>query len=226
MLPDIHEVTRGRWRGILAHFGMSQKELSGKHGPCPMCIGVDRFRFDNKDGRGTWICNHCGAGTGVDLVMHLRGWDFKTAVQEVRPLVGIASAEPVKAGMSADDKRKMRLEIWKGSRPIQKGDEVDRYLTSRKVGLDRYPASLRFNPALRYAEGKHFPGMVAAVQDEDGQGVTLHRTFLTDGDKAPVESPRRLTPGDLPNGSAVRLAPAAEVMGIAEERCCIKQPRA
>lgn len=216
MLPDIHEAARGRWRGILSHYGLSQKELSGKHTACPMCGGVDRFRFDDKGGRGTFFCNNCGAGSGMDLVMHLKGWDFKTAVQDVRPLVGISTAEPVKPGMSEDKQREMRRAIWNASRAITKGDEVDRYLAGRGVALDDYPASLRFNPALRYVEGRSFPGMVAAVQDEDGQGVTLHRTFLQGGEKAPIDTPRRLTPGPIPNGSAVRLTAPAAVMGIAE----------
>ncbi|NYY79755.1 hypothetical protein DMH17_06695 [Raoultella planticola] len=33
-----------------------------------MCGGADRFRFDDKEGRGTWFCNQCGAGDGLKLV--------------------------------------------------------------------------------------------------------------------------------------------------------------
>lgn len=39
-----------------------------KHQPCPLCGGTDRFRCDDKDGTGSWICNQCGAGTGYTLV--------------------------------------------------------------------------------------------------------------------------------------------------------------
>ncbi len=35
--------------------------------------GKTRFRFDDKEGRGTWICNHCGAGDGADLAMKVTG---------------------------------------------------------------------------------------------------------------------------------------------------------
>lgn len=38
------------------------------HGPCPHCGGKDRFRMDDLEGRGTWFCNQCGAGDGLDLV--------------------------------------------------------------------------------------------------------------------------------------------------------------
>lgn len=216
MSVDIHESARGKWRGILSHYGLDQKALSGKHCACPMCGGKDRFRFDNKEGRGTWYCNNCGAGNGVDLVMGLRGMQFIDAVKDIRPLVDGSEPEKQQQGMSGSDQRKMRKEIWDGARRVVKGDEVDRYLSGRGVALDQYPGTLRFHPSLRYAYGQHFPGMVAAIQNDTGTCICLHRTFLTDGEKAPVDVPRKVTPGELPNGSAVRLFPAAPIMGVAE----------
>lgn len=216
MQPDIHEQTQGRWRGILSQFGMSQKELSGKHGPCPMCQGTDRFRFDDKQGRGTWFCNSCGAGSGIDLVMKLRGWDFKKATQEVRPLVGMASAEPIKAGMSDQDKRRLRMDLWQSSQPIQQGDGVSQYLAGRGLDQPTYPVCLRTCNHCRYSATQNFTAMIAAVQDEGGQGVSLHRTFILDGVKAPVDNPRMMMPGSIPNGSAVRLGQSGSVLGIAE----------
>lgn len=214
---DIHEASRGRWRGILSHMGMSQKELSGKHTACPICReGTDRFRFDNKDGNGTWICSHCGAGRGVDMVMALKGMQFKDAVEEVRQLVGVAKAEPIKAGQSEDQKRKFRQELWRASVPVTKGDEVDTYLAGRGIDRPRYPKSLRYCPDCRYSEGQRFPAMIAAVQDAGGIGVSLHRTFLKHGEKAPVDSPRMVTAGELPMGSAIRLSEPCRVLGIAE----------
>jgi putative DNA primase/helicase len=217
MLADIHEAARGRWRGILSQFGVSQRHLSGKHGPCPMCGGVDRFRFDDRGGRGTFFCNACGAGSGLDLVMRLRGVDFGEAVKLVRPLVGLAAPEqPIKAGMSREDQRRMRLDLWNASRPVTAGDPVDTYLRGRGLGLLAYPKALRFHPACRYSEGLNYPTMIAAVQDEHGQGVSLHRTFLLDGHKAPVDSPRMVTPGELPPGACVRLSAPSPRLGIAE----------
>ena len=61
----------GRWRGILPALGVPAKALSNRHGPCPMCGGKDRFRFDDKGGRGTWICSKCGAGDGIELVKRI-----------------------------------------------------------------------------------------------------------------------------------------------------------
>ena len=58
---------QGHWTKILISNGIDEKFLKNKHGPCPVCGGKDRFRFDNKDGRGTFFCNHCGPGDGVGL---------------------------------------------------------------------------------------------------------------------------------------------------------------
>ena len=63
----------GQWLGILSAIGLPARSLVNKHGPCPMCGGKDRFRFDDKNGRGTWICSQCGAGDGVTLVMQFLG---------------------------------------------------------------------------------------------------------------------------------------------------------
>lgn len=216
MLADIHEAARGRWRGILFQIGLDQKTLSGKHCPCPMCGGVDRFRFDDKAGRGTFFCNSCGAGSGMDLVMRVRGVDFAEAVKIVRDLVGLSAPAPIKAGMSQDEQRAYRRGIWSASQPVRAGDQVDTYLRGRGAHLAQYPRALRMHPNCRYAEGRHFPAMVAAIQDQYGAGVSLHRTFLLDGGKAPVDSPRMVTPGDLPPGSCVRLSEPCPALGIAE----------
>lgn len=52
---------------------------NGKHCPCPICGGKDRFRFDNQNGRGTYICNQCGSGDGLELMKHYYHCDAKEA---------------------------------------------------------------------------------------------------------------------------------------------------
>lgn len=216
LLPDIYDATQGRWRGILSQFGLDQRQLSGKQCPCPICGGKDRFRMDNKGGRGTWYCNQCGAGTGFDMVMKLRGWDFRMALAEIRKLVGIASQEPIKAGISENDARQMRRDLWRSSVAIKPGDAVDQYLKGRYVDQPTYPGALRLCYDCRYDNENSFTAMIAAVQDLDGTCVSLHRTWVKDGYKAPVDTPRKVMPGTIPNGSAVRLGVAGETLGIAE----------
>ena len=74
----------GKWQGILPALGVPSKALSNRHGPCPMCGGKDRFRFDDKGGRGTWICSKCGAGDGIELVKRIQNVEFKEAARSDR----------------------------------------------------------------------------------------------------------------------------------------------
>jgi len=64
----------GRWRELLPRFGIPSTVLDGKHHPCPGCGGKDRFRFDDLEGTGTFICSQGGkgdhAGDGLGLLIH------------------------------------------------------------------------------------------------------------------------------------------------------------
>lgn len=209
---------QGRWQGILPTLGVSVKYLTGKHGPCPMCGGKDRFRFDNKDGFGTWICQHCSAGDGISLVMRLNGCDFKEAARRIEEVMGDIPAVQAKAGRSEREKREAMQALWSSSARVQTNDPVWQYL-NRRTGLTSFPLCLRTRDRLRYHDDVpsfHW-GMIAKVMGHDDVPATLHRTYLTaDGHKAAVTDPRRLMNGDLPKGCAVRLAPYTDVLGIAE----------
>ena len=93
MRTQLSERAAGRWRGILPALGIDPRHLTGKHGPCPKCGGKDRFRFDNKDGNGSWICTHCGAGYGANLVMLVHGLDFREAARRIEGVIGGAPTE-------------------------------------------------------------------------------------------------------------------------------------
>jgi putative DNA primase/helicase len=101
------ERAKGRWPEILRHLGVEDRFLRNKHGPCPNCGGKDRFRFDNKNGDGTFYCSQCGPGTGMILLRRLRGWDHKTACDEVDRIIGY-DARPLKlAGANRADNAKL-----------------------------------------------------------------------------------------------------------------------
>ena len=80
-----------KWPAILEQLGIDGKYLRDKHGPCPACGGRDRYRFDNRFGRGGFYCNGCGAGDGFTLLQRVFGWDFKTARARVIEAAGIAT---------------------------------------------------------------------------------------------------------------------------------------
>ena len=60
-----------------------------KHGACPICAtGKDRFRCDDLQGRGTWICSQCGAGDGLDLIKKVKQISIIEAAQIVARILG------------------------------------------------------------------------------------------------------------------------------------------
>ncbi|HIC5631257.1 TPA: primase-helicase zinc-binding domain-containing protein [Salmonella enterica subsp. enterica serovar Thompson] len=105
----------GHWPRILPALGV--KVIKNRHQSCPVCGGSDRFRFDDKEGRGTWFCNQCGAGDGLKLVEKVFGVQPSEAAQKVNAVTGnlspvapevIAAAE---AGTEADRKAAAALAV-------------------------------------------------------------------------------------------------------------------
>ncbi|EGJ9438025.1 DNA primase [Salmonella enterica subsp. enterica] len=105
----------GHWPNILPALGV--KVIKNRHQPCPVCGGSDRFRFDDKEGRGTWFCNQCGAGDGLKLVEKVFGVSASEAAGKVNAVTGnlspvapevIAAAE---AETEADRKAAVALAV-------------------------------------------------------------------------------------------------------------------
>ncbi|HHG9159892.1 primase-like DNA-binding domain-containing protein [Enterobacter hormaechei] len=76
----------GHWPRILPALGV--KVMKNRHQACPVCGGSDRFRFDDKEGRGTWFCNQCGAGDGLKLVEKVFGVTASEAAGKVNAVTG------------------------------------------------------------------------------------------------------------------------------------------
>lgn len=211
----------GRWPGILETLGIDPTFLGKKHGPCPICAGKDRYRFDDRAGRGTWICSHCGAGDGFQLLQKVMGWSFSEAARQVDRIVGTVQPGPVASERTEASKLQALYQVWETSKAVVHGDPVWRYL-NRRLGLEQVPRGLRFHPGLRYtdedgADLGRFPAMVAPLQYPDGIGASIHRTYLTDdGHKAPVPQPKKIMAGKPLNTAAVRLGEAGTTLGISE----------
>lgn len=93
---ELREQCKGRWYVILCALGVDASFLRNKHGPCPGCGGVDRFRYVD-EGKGSFFCGRGGdllCGDGFTLLEHIYGWDFKAAAKEVRRVVGIDEGTP------------------------------------------------------------------------------------------------------------------------------------
>ncbi|WP_343518109.1 toprim domain-containing protein [Sphingomonas sp.] len=210
------EAARGKWRGILLALGADERSLSGKHGPCPFCEGRDRFRWDNKDGSGSFICSHCGAGDGFEFLKRLKGWAFPEAAREIDRVVGNVRPEPVQKRMDDRERVEMLNRLWVGSTPITPFDLAGRYLAGRGLPMPQNFNCIRFTDRCPVPGGGYAPAMIAMVSKADGSPANLHRTFLGPNGKADMEDPRATMPGVLPDGCAVRLSMHGGRLGIAE----------
>lgn len=214
---------KGKWRGILLELGLPETCLHDRHGPCPMCGGKDRFRWDNNEGRGTFICSQCGAGSGMKLAIEYTGKPFKEVARRIDELVGNVKPDTIqpRQPMSDEKRREILKRTYLETQEVQPGDLVHRYLESRGVDEMIYAPALRFAPKLRDGDGGVRPAMVAMIGvPGEARFRSMHRTFLKpDGSgKAEMASPRKIMPGELPEGACVMLSEYVPggPLGIAE----------
>lgn len=88
-IADLMQAANGQWEYILPTIGV-EIPANNRHGACPTCGGKDRFRFDNKEGRGTWFCSQCvpQAGDGLDLVKKAINASTSDAIKAVAAALG------------------------------------------------------------------------------------------------------------------------------------------
>lgn len=224
MSRDIFTDAEGKWPSLLPMLGVDPRHLTGRNCPCPMCGGKDRFRFTNFCGKGNWICNSCGHGSGVDLLMSMHKTDFTATVRQLREKLGMAKETKPIPRMSSEKTKALCLQLWKESRAISAGDEVERYLLGRGFAPPFSP-QLRFHasvPVRGHPTALTLPAMLARVSNNSGLGVNIHRTYLDGGSKAVWEedgvaqSPKKLMPGTVPADAAIRLWPHEGVLAVAE----------
>ena len=110
MLSDeVRRLANGKWFELLTKLGGIDPDcLLDRHGPCPLCGGEDRWRWDDREGDGGGFCNKCGgkqeaggAISGFDLLMRSKGWEFKEAASEVKRFLGGEVVATTKRGKPA-----------------------------------------------------------------------------------------------------------------------------
>jgi putative DNA primase/helicase len=209
------ERARGRWREILPQLGIETQFLNNKHGPCPICGGKDRYRFDDREGTGSYYCNGCGAGNGVILVRKLRGWDHATACREIDGIIGTEAAVTHCTPAVGSDAEKRRAALDRLMREANRPEVVERYLARR--GLAVTSPVLRGHATCPYIgeDSKlvgRYPATLAPITGPDGTLQSVQRIYDADLD------PRKKTmpPVTTIKGGAVRLFEPEEELGVAE----------
>lgn len=174
-VSEISKQSVGKWEFILQSLGIRIPE-GGKHGPCPKCGGKDRFRFDNKDERGTWFCNHCGSGDGIDIVKLV--FDIDTVPAAARIAECLPSAREVNISARKEAARQTAPVNWPaifgqsvtGESPYLVGKGLTGYvsrLSTRELmaGGEKYPAGSLMLPV------KNSQGEITGIQLISGDGV-------------------------------------------------------
>lgn len=90
-INEVRHKANGYWPSIMQRLNIPTNRSEG---PCPACGGNTRYRFDNKDNRGTYFCSHCGAGTGLDLVMKVNQCGVREAAEKVAEAMALPLPEP------------------------------------------------------------------------------------------------------------------------------------
>lgn len=237
----VSEAARGRWPEILTRIGVPPEFLTRRHGPCPACGGKDRFRFDNKNGSGSFFCNQqCGAGDGFQLLQVVYGYTASKALHEVADYLkcgsGVAPAcvvakQPINtagdgAPVVGEAIQKSNQRLWLASKAVSDGDSVDLYLRhTRGLNLAEVPPGLQYHSGVSYYNEKgalvdYFPAMLAQVVNAAGQVVAIHKTYLNeDGTKVDLSPVKKLSRAISPGatqGAAIQLFEAGETLAVAE----------
>ncbi|KAA5975230.1 MULTISPECIES: phage/plasmid primase, P4 family [unclassified Pantoea] len=116
-VSDAAKAAQGQWPRILPALGV--KVVKNRHTSCPVCGGTDRFRFDDQEGRGTWICNQCGAGDGMDLVKKALSLSLTEAAARVNGLTGcLPPADNTPAASAGEDNEAARAAAVKQAQQL------------------------------------------------------------------------------------------------------------
>lgn len=211
---NVIEMAKDRWPEILRRHGLPEEFLKNKHGKCPLCGGKDRYRFDDREGSGSYFCSGCGSGYGFKLLMKFTNMDKEAALKSLQAMVGTIEKSDEKP--KASNRRVLEMQNYlidaKGF------DPVTAYLSGR--GL-KASTMMKAHRSLRYYDdGKsrgEYPAMVVPFESTDGNLVTYHVTYLNAGKKADVPSPKKiLTPLSPMPGGSLRLTKIYSHIGISE----------
>jgi putative DNA primase/helicase len=96
----VKQMAVGRWHEILSCLtGLDAKYFTDEQRDCPIsnCGGKDRYRFDNKNGYGTWYCNtgHSGrnAGDGFNFLEYHLNVGSSGALHLVAEYLGLIDSD-------------------------------------------------------------------------------------------------------------------------------------
>ena len=193
------------WNQIFSSLGLEVPPNPRRHGPCPVCGGKDRFRFDNRDGSGSWYCNQGesehragkNAGDGAALVADFFGIDYREAWEKIRDLSGpgiqiVRETRSVPVPPTDPESQRKARRLLRESVPLADISPESRLaLQAGKAAVEKYLAG-RGLPLLFPAESRILVqpdgcDLIIPLTGPEKDFPTLHVTALTrDGRKRPL----------------------------------------
>ncbi|EBW6193589.1 DNA primase [Salmonella enterica subsp. enterica serovar Agbeni] len=215
------EAVKGRWADVFKVFGLPP--ITGKKafkGECPICKRRGKFRIDDKDGTGSFICV-CNVGDGWALLNLTQKKSFKELAADVDRIIGNTWQAGPKPEKTDAQRHRERVIKKMPSLVGLKGTDGEKYLVSR--GINVLPTDgVRFCTTQR-VNGEICQALYALASDSRGELCYLHRTLLKDGRKytkwGAAKKMLRLqeeTYIEHASSVAIRLFPVASTLGIAE----------
>lgn len=127
---QVRDAALGRWKDLIfPAFGIQVPAKRNQHGPCPICGGKDRFRCDDKQGKGSWICNQCGAGDGFGLIEKSRNMNYSTVLKEVGAVLGLSTETKV----TDEDRRKWKERAEQQARDAEMQERKEQESASKRA---------------------------------------------------------------------------------------------
>ncbi|HCG3097397.1 TPA: DUF927 domain-containing protein [Escherichia coli] len=193
LIREVTTAAAGNWPYVLAGLSIDVPDSSRRHAPCPACGGTDRFRFDD-NGRGSFICNQCGAGDGLDLIKRVNNCDTTEAARLAASVLGIdyraAETDP-----TAASRRREQLEADRQQREQERQQQAAEDAEQRRATFTRLYAGMRQNVTQGesdYLQSKGLTGfnypvmsdgsLLLPLVDESGAVVTA-QTITPQGEK-------------------------------------------
>ncbi|HBR1853915.1 TPA: toprim domain-containing protein [Klebsiella quasipneumoniae subsp. quasipneumoniae] len=193
LIREVTSAAAGRWPYVLAGLSIDVPDSSRRHAPCPACGGKDRFRFDD-NGRGSFICNQCGAGDGLDLIKKVNNCDTTEAAQLAADVLGI-DYRAEESAPDAASQRQRQLAADRQQREQERQKQAAEDADQRRATFARLYTGMRLRSIQgesEYLQSKGLTGfkyplmpdgsLLLELVDESG-AVTAAQTITPQGEK-------------------------------------------
>lgn len=193
IIREVTSAAAGKWPYVLAGLSIDVPDSSRRHAPCPACGGKDRFRFDD-NGRGSFICNQCGAGDGLDLIKKVNNCDTTEAAQLAADVLGIDYRE-TETDPTAASQRRGQLEADRQRHEQERQKKAAEDAEQRRATFARLYAGMRqraIQGEAEYLQSKGLTGfnyplmpdgsLLLELVDESG-AVAAAQTITPQGEK-------------------------------------------